>query len=668
MEEEYDPEMALHEGRMHQMQAGWDEGRPHPSRPGEPTCKHYVKTGECSFGPTCKFDHPPRDRDGGHMTGPINGDLTGANPCPHYMRTGTCSFLPNCRFSHPPRERGGYGGDYGGDRGGDYGGKGGDFGGKGGVGKGSEGFGMQMHSMHSPRGGSIIGGKGKGDWAQNSDTIALPTQEARTLLMEEEEEGQTKPHASSTENQDFRPPVYGQGDRGARGGNRGGRGKGNPRMEGPAAQRPTQLCVLNIPEELRNYTKIVGHFSHFGTVVDVQMRQDKPNAFITYNRHMGAKFALESPDAVCNNRFITVEWAKRQMRPEDEDVEDPPPPGTHSRSFPTQKGKGKGKGNSSIQNHATSEKGEKGGKGEPPPIPKSKVEKARELVERQRVLAQKQIEHQKQIVDKIMNMKSLSAKERSEMLKSMMAQMDANKAEMLKGGETLRAETDEAELKMKQKQEAAEAAAAAAAAARVPAAAESTEETAEGTEEDAGTKPVASDVVVKEEEPEVVPTGGTELEDQVRSLEAELKKLEGKVGIVASDEKDPGAQSPSVQSPRKGKGKSKGKGKGKGGKGKAGPAFKSLDLRPKVLLVSELSVDLDTTEKAKEHLAAYLEGLAEIELDSGNARVRYSERWQAEAAMRQMSSTGLSVKWYTPPKVEEVQAESSNNEDAGASS
>eukprot|EP00471_Norrisiella_sphaerica_P004966 CAMPEP_0184484076 /NCGR_PEP_ID=MMETSP0113_2-20130426/5780_1 /TAXON_ID=91329 /ORGANISM="Norrisiella sphaerica, Strain BC52" /LENGTH=87 /DNA_ID=CAMNT_0026864861 /DNA_START=812 /DNA_END=1075 /DNA_ORIENTATION=+ len=30
----------------------------YPMRPGQPQCTYYVKTGECKFGATCKWDHP----------------------------------------------------------------------------------------------------------------------------------------------------------------------------------------------------------------------------------------------------------------------------------------------------------------------------------------------------------------------------------------------------------------------------------------------------------------------------------------------------------------------------------------------------------------------------------------------------------------------------------
>ncbi|XP_054804540.1 zinc finger CCCH domain-containing protein 34-like isoform X2 [Prosopis cineraria] len=30
-----------------------------PERPGQPECQHYMRTGECRFGPSCRYHHPP---------------------------------------------------------------------------------------------------------------------------------------------------------------------------------------------------------------------------------------------------------------------------------------------------------------------------------------------------------------------------------------------------------------------------------------------------------------------------------------------------------------------------------------------------------------------------------------------------------------------------------
>jgi len=32
---------------------------PFPERPDQPECHYYMKTGECKFGPSCRYHHPP---------------------------------------------------------------------------------------------------------------------------------------------------------------------------------------------------------------------------------------------------------------------------------------------------------------------------------------------------------------------------------------------------------------------------------------------------------------------------------------------------------------------------------------------------------------------------------------------------------------------------------
>lgn len=33
--------------------------RAFPERPGQPECQYYMKTGDCKFGSSCKYHHPP---------------------------------------------------------------------------------------------------------------------------------------------------------------------------------------------------------------------------------------------------------------------------------------------------------------------------------------------------------------------------------------------------------------------------------------------------------------------------------------------------------------------------------------------------------------------------------------------------------------------------------
>ncbi|CAM6121432.1 unnamed protein product [Calypogeia fissa] len=87
-----------------------------PQRPGERLCAFYMTTRTCSFGLTCKFDHPSWVPFGGipnwkEVTGgtniPITADPTnlpqraGEQNCAFYMKTGECKYGLRCKFNHP---------------------------------------------------------------------------------------------------------------------------------------------------------------------------------------------------------------------------------------------------------------------------------------------------------------------------------------------------------------------------------------------------------------------------------------------------------------------------------------------------------------------------------------------------------------------------------------
>ncbi|XP_073219866.1 zinc finger CCCH domain-containing protein 34 [Cicer arietinum] len=75
-----------------------------PERPDQPECHHYMKTGECKFGSSCRYHHPP---DTGAPKGNVNLSpiglplRPGAQPCTHYAQRGICKFGPACKFDHP---------------------------------------------------------------------------------------------------------------------------------------------------------------------------------------------------------------------------------------------------------------------------------------------------------------------------------------------------------------------------------------------------------------------------------------------------------------------------------------------------------------------------------------------------------------------------------------
>lgn len=101
--------------------SGYKRSASLPSRPGAQKCSHFLKTGECKFGETCRYDHPAHEAGsdptgGGRFTGPgpvREGDsATSGLPlrpsereCTFFMKTGACKFGEGCRWHHPPERQ-----------------------------------------------------------------------------------------------------------------------------------------------------------------------------------------------------------------------------------------------------------------------------------------------------------------------------------------------------------------------------------------------------------------------------------------------------------------------------------------------------------------------------------------------------------------------------------
>ncbi|XP_054626022.1 RNA-binding protein 26 isoform X2 [Dunckerocampus dactyliophorus] len=79
---------------------------------------------------------------------------------------------------------------------------------------------------------------------------------------------------------------------------------------GPFNSTNTKLLVRQIPSELNNISKLNEHFSKFGTIVNLQVayQNDPEGALIQFASPVEAKRAIQSTEAVLNNRFIRVHW------------------------------------------------------------------------------------------------------------------------------------------------------------------------------------------------------------------------------------------------------------------------------------------------------------------------------------------------------------------------
>ncbi|WOK92981.1 zinc finger CCCH domain-containing protein 33-like [Canna indica] len=74
-----------------------------PQRDGQPDCQFFLKTGSCKYGRTCKYHHP-QDRPDAELLElnvlglPMRKD---AKLCSYFMKTGSCKFGATCKFNHP---------------------------------------------------------------------------------------------------------------------------------------------------------------------------------------------------------------------------------------------------------------------------------------------------------------------------------------------------------------------------------------------------------------------------------------------------------------------------------------------------------------------------------------------------------------------------------------
>ncbi|XP_047329180.1 zinc finger CCCH domain-containing protein 32-like [Impatiens glandulifera] len=75
-----------------------------PERLGQPDCQYYLQTGDCKFGPSCRYHHPP-DWAISKMNCALNylglPLRPGVQACTFYMQRGSCKFGKICKFDHP---------------------------------------------------------------------------------------------------------------------------------------------------------------------------------------------------------------------------------------------------------------------------------------------------------------------------------------------------------------------------------------------------------------------------------------------------------------------------------------------------------------------------------------------------------------------------------------
>ncbi|XP_047334053.1 zinc finger CCCH domain-containing protein 41 [Impatiens glandulifera] len=71
------------------------------------------------------------------------------------------------------------------------------------------------------------------------------------------------------------------------------------------------LCVNGIPQKDNKRETLLSHFRKFGDVVHIHIPMNGEQAFVRFSKKEEAEAAFRAPDAVMGNRFIKLQWAKR---------------------------------------------------------------------------------------------------------------------------------------------------------------------------------------------------------------------------------------------------------------------------------------------------------------------------------------------------------------------
>lgn len=209
----------------------------------------------------------------------------------------------------------------------------------------------------------------------------------------------------------FAPPNVPGGNvesvRGAfRGRGFGRRGGGRGGYAGQAPQRGDTLAVQNVPNEYLTIDKINDFFKKFGTITNIKLTTGPPGAILQFARHEEALAAYKCPDPIFGNRFVKVFWAQPETPALGESSSATPPVGfasTHRRSVIA----------TDADMAVRAEEGSaSNGSGA---LIDEKKEKAKQMLDMQQSLIEKQLEEQKKIMGKLQS-KNLTPKEKKALL------------------------------------------------------------------------------------------------------------------------------------------------------------------------------------------------------------------------------------------------------------
>ncbi|KAK6155249.1 hypothetical protein DH2020_009497 [Rehmannia glutinosa] len=75
-----------------------------PLRPYAGDCPHFVRTGTCKFGLSCRYSHPVKKTQLFVKGGDSDSDNSGTIECKYFSTAGGCKYGKSCRYNHPGEE------------------------------------------------------------------------------------------------------------------------------------------------------------------------------------------------------------------------------------------------------------------------------------------------------------------------------------------------------------------------------------------------------------------------------------------------------------------------------------------------------------------------------------------------------------------------------------
>ncbi|KAJ2868624.1 hypothetical protein FB639_004851 [Coemansia asiatica] len=377
---------------------------------------------------------------------------------------------------------------------------------------------------------------------------------------------------------------------------------GHPQMiSDPHQYSATAVFVSNIPDEFLNEATVRDFFGRFGEIKEVRLDFQRHSATVDYADAASQTQALNTPEAVFNNRFVRVLKARAvQGLPSD-------PAGAAASNgeasvHPAASVPGAAQNSNAVVNSSASQ----------PPMwrPKSAAIKKAELIE-------KYVEQQKELMKKLTTTKDMSAQTRKIIMDSI-NQIQKKIDDIRKPKTTAPTDNSKpAEHPAAQPSEA------------------TTEYAAGGAEEE-----THQDAVTQSDHPSNAAQLDA-IESEKQALQEKLKALQqeaARMGVTVSA-----------------RGAHRGAHRGTSTRGgMANRGSMSLDKRPRALVLRNLSQE--AAERLDSEMAQFgeVESIEKMEEDSGERPpfaycVRFKARWEAENAMKVVDSldsfAGVTVEW-----------------------